>query len=396
MKVLKAFGLAVLTALALTAFSGAASASPSFFVADDYPAALTGEATGETGKMNLYYSTGCVSPKLTGTLSKASETLSPSSGFCNLVKMNGCGLVFHPPVEGVNGTFDIAGPECTGIEVSQFGVKQKIFPKSGLAATFENEGSGSSAKVKIHAQATGLTYEILEGAPKGTYSNGTYTTTWSLKGESAGSSTGVRIAPFPGFSVIGGGSEYAEFHSDLYPASIGGEQVAGEVGGKKVKGIELTTASGTVRCTTATFNTEPLFPNGQLEDTSDLILSPAYSGCVLAGWVPVTVSPSAGCGYNFMLTDGAPYFGNLFVCQATITSSSLGECEITVSSQTRSGMDYANVGSGSNKTVTATANLSGLDYQVANGSECPNAPADGSHSDGKFKGVVSLKIAKVN
>ncbi|HEY5815443.1 MAG TPA: hypothetical protein VIS95_03785 [Solirubrobacterales bacterium] len=395
MKSIKALGLAVFTALALIAFPGAASASPGFFVADDYPAALTGEATGETGKLNLLFSTGCISPKLTGTLGKASETFAPSSSFCAAVKMNGCGLIFHPPVEGVNGSFDIGGAGCTGIEVSQSGLKQRILPQTGLAATFENEGSGASATVKIHAQATGIKYEVLEGGAKGSYSNGTYTTTWSLKGENGGSPTGVHVVPYPGFSVIGGGEQYAEFHSDLYPAAIGGEQVAGEIGGKKIQKIELTTAAGIVKCNTATFSTEPLFPNGLVADASELVVSPEYSGCVIAGAIPATVTHAAGCSYTLGLTGGAPYVGSLFLCQGTITLPGLA-CTITVSGQTRSGMEYVNLGSGSGATVEAKANLSGVDHQIANGKSCPNQPADGSYNTGKYKGVVSLKVTKVN
>lgn len=393
MKILKALGLTVLTVVALTAFSGVASAAPGFFVADSYPATLTGEATGTEGQLTLYFPSKCASPKLTGTLSKASETIAPASGFCALVKMNNCGLVFHPPVEGINGTFDIAGAGCTGIEVSQLGVKEKILPQTGLAATFENEGTGSTAKVKIKAQATGIKYEVLEGAGKGSYSNGAYTTTWSLKGESAGSSTGVRVVPFPGFSVIGGGAN-AEFHSALYPVVIGGEQIAGEIGGKKITKIEMVTAAGTVKCNTATFSTPS--PYSQLEDSSELPLAPTYGGCTLAGVLSATVTPEAGCWYSFALTGGVPYVGNLSLCNATVTPSGAGGCSLTISGQTRSGVEYANVGSGSNATVEARANLSGLDYQVTNGKDCPNAPSDGAHNDGKYKGVVSLKVAKVN
>jgi hypothetical protein len=395
-KIIKALSLTALTVLALTAFSGVASASsPSFFVAGSYPATLKGEVIGK-GELTLYFPSACnETPAIAASLEKPSEALTPSSaGLCNTSNLSGCELTFHPPAEGINGSFDIGGSKCTGISVSQLGLKEKILPQSGLAATFENEGTGAGAKVKVHAQVTGLKYEVLEGGAKGTYSNGSYTNTWTLSGEHAGSATGVSIHPFPGFSVLGGGSEPAEFHSELYPASIGGEQITGKIGETTYKKLTLTTAAGNLKCETATFSVPAGFPNGMLEDSSELLLAPTYSSCTLAGTVPATVTPVAGCSYDFSLTGGTPYVGNLHTCSTEITSIG-SKCKITMANQTQSGMEYADVGSGGSATVEAKANLSGLEYQVANGKECPNSPAEGSYTDGKYKGVISLKVAKV-
>jgi hypothetical protein len=71
------------------------------------------------------------------------------------------------------------------------------------------------------------------------------------------------------------------------------------------------------------------------------------------------------------------------------------KCTVTVSGQTRTGMEYLNAGSGANATVTAKANLSGLTYQVANGKECTGAPADGSYSNGKYIGGTSMSITNI-
>ena len=395
MKKFRAMGQALFVVLVLAAVPSVASASSGVFTAGKYPAILTGEATGEQGKLETALGTSlCTSPTLTATLSKPSEASSTAvtyKGSCSAsLNANGCEFTFHPPTEGINGTFDIGGSKCSGI-TGAVPSKIKILPQSGLAATFENVGAGSSATVKITAKAVGLKYEVLEGAYKGSYSNGSYTTAWSVRGESAGAATGVSVAPYPGFSVIGGGSA-AEFHSDLYPATISGQQTKGVIGGTTIETIRVKTVAGNLTCSTATFSSSSWAPEGLIGDTAELLMAPTASGCKLGGQA-VTVTPKAGCNYNFVLTGSAPYAGSLFLCQTEIASST--GCTVTLSSQTRSGVEYANLGAGSSKTVEAKANLSAVEYQVAGGSKCPNEPANGSYNTGKYEGVISLGVAKV-
>lgn len=394
---IKLLGLAAFTALALTALAGVASASsPGFFVAGSYPATLKGEATGARGELSTNVGTSlCTSPVLTGTLNKAGETLTPSAEYkeCNFnPKMNGCEFTFHPPSSGINGSFDIGGSKCKGISGTQLS-PILILPQSGLAATFQNEGSGTSATVKVQAQATGLKYEVTEGKSKGTYSNGTYQTTWSLRGEAAGKSTGVSVVSYPGLSIVGEG-EGRKFHSDLYPATIGGEQVKGTVGGISVEKIEFTTAVGSMRCNTMAFSSPSfLFPEGQPEDTGELSLSPTYGACSLVGGVPVSVTPETNCVDD--LNVSGVFAGSLGVCEIKIQVTG-SQCAITVPAQIRSGLEFANVGTGSSAQVEAKVNAGGFTYQVISGKNCPNKPAEGVHSDGKYKGVILLEVAKVN
>ena len=108
---------------------------------------------------------------------------------------NGCEFTLHAPSEGVNGSFDIGGAKCTAMTAQQAGTPISIPAQTGLAATFENEGSGTGAKIKVKAQAA-IKYEVV-GDGKG-IRTGTYLTTWSLQGNQGGSPVGIRVQLFQG------------------------------------------------------------------------------------------------------------------------------------------------------------------------------------------------------
>jgi hypothetical protein len=300
----------------------------------------------------------------------------------------GCEFTFHPPSEGTTGTFDIGGPECTGINGAQL-YHINILPQNGLAATFEKEGSGSSATVKIYAQATGLKYEVLDGPSKGTYSDGTYTTTWTMKGEHAGTPTGVSVVPYPGLSIVGEG-ESRKFHSDLYPVRISGEQVEGTIGEIKYSKNQITTGAGNILCSTVMFTSYP--EEGVSEDTGELLLSPMYSSCTFGG-LPATVALEPGCFDDFNVSG---YFAeNLGLCEMEIASK---YCKATFLPQIRPGLTFVNVGTGSSSQVEVKANVSSLEYQLealGGTPNCPNKLKNGSYSNGTYKGAIALKIDKV-
>jgi hypothetical protein len=396
-KGIKILGLAAVAALALTAFSGVASAAGGAFVAGSYPATVTGAATGEQGKLTTARGqTFCTSPTIAANLAQAGETLSatgeyaqPTCGFNTSLKLNGCEFIFHAPVEGTSGSFDIGGSKCTGITGTQAGTGIVIPPQTGLAATFENEGSGTGAKVKVQAQVAGnLKYELTSGEFKGSYSNGSYTTAWSLTGKAGGVATGVSTQAAPGFSVTGAGGG-SQFHSELYPATIGGEQVEGKVGEKTYSKVELFIPEmGSVRC-----NTFTLAGSSLLEDTSELQLAPTMASCSITG-VPKTVTQSPGCSFNFTLTGGLPYVGSLFLCETKVALNAT--CTVTFVGQTRPGMEYVNTGAGTKAAVEAKAGLTGLEYVVSKGAgTCPGGVPNGTYTNGKFTGVMKLSVAKV-
>lgn len=385
---MKSIKYMILGAVAVAAmmFAPAAMAQPSFFTADSYPATVSGEATGAQGVLTTSYGVSkCSSPALSGSLSQAGETLTTSMqyGKCTLWAGAKCTLVLHPPAEGTVGSIDIAGTECKGIEGSQT-TEINIPPQTGLKASFVNQGSGSGATIKVSLETTALKYEAKLSSGWTTFTNGSYTTSWVLSGESGGVATGIAVSPYPGLSIADLGSG-PEFHSPIHPVTIGGELTSD---------LEAQTVTGKLKCKAGSFTSAGWAPGGLVADTSELVMTPSFSKCSVSG-LAATVTSKAGCWDVFSVTGSAPYSGSLYVCQTEIAIDG-SKCVLTVSGQTRSGVGYANVGSGSTSTVQATANLSGVEYQVANGSYCPNEPASGSYATGTLKGGVSLQITKVH
>jgi hypothetical protein len=384
-KGIKTLGLAVFTALALTAFSGVASAAPGYFVAGSYPASINGYSypseiggshlftkAGETGCYNTNNFTGTVS-KPTDTLNGAATYFCSGSIYANLV-MNGCEFILHPPSEGINGTIDIGGSKCSGITGYQIASTLLIPAQTGLAATFENEGTGTSAKVRVKLETASLKYEITEGANKGSYSNGNYTAFWKVSGENAGKATGVSVHAAPGLSIKSG-----EIQSELYPVTIGGEQTSGLIKGVEYPKVELRTGAGVIKCKVATFSSANPFEKA----TSHTELSPTLGSCTVAG-VAATLTSEAGCKYDFQAA------GKLGICGMEAV---VGACKITVSSQLFA-VETANHGAGANGYIEFKPDVSGVSYQVA-GSGCPTEKAPGSYSDGKYTGVIKLGVIKV-
>ncbi len=394
---IKSFGLAVVMALALAGLPGVASASPGVFTAEKYPATVSANIGPESfGHLSTHWGTAkCPSPVLAGNMTKPTETLTLTATLSENCKFaaNKCEFSFHPESESANGTFDIGGVSCSSFTVSVGVCLVTVFTKKGLPATFQNKGTGSSATIEIDAEAEGLAHSSSNCGPKETvFNDASYDTTWTVKGQSEGSSAGISVAPFPGASIIGEG-EGARFHSDLYPSIISGEQVEGTVEGVPYAKIVLRTWPGAnLTCKTATFVTPSFFfPEGLTEDVEDLILAPTYGGCTFAG-INATVTPEAGCFYDFNVA--GPQAGNLGLCAIEIKPTSTA-CVVIVGGQTRPGLKFFNVGSGSSAKVEAKANVSGVSYQIVDGTKCPGKPASGSYSDGKYGGVVLLKVAKI-
>jgi hypothetical protein len=163
-----------------------------------------------------------------------------------------------------------------------------------------------------------------------------------------------------------------------YPVQITGEQTEGK--------HEISTVAGTVKCNTATFT-------GSLtEASSELLITPAYSGCTLAG-VGASVE-TTNCFFRTTLT--TPTGGFIPVdthleCPAGSTGIHFkvtgSTCEVTIDPQTAiTEMKTTNF---TNGTITDTI-WSGFKYTVVNGSKCPNKPASGEYTNGSYKGTAQF------
>lgn len=199
--------LALLISLAaLLGIAGTASAS-SAFIANSYPATVTGTAVSSEKLVITYGNYTCIESKastLSGTLNTAAKTLSTSPewpGLCTgplsslaEFKANGCKFEFTA-TSGGNGEMAI-GPAGCGPMIIQGQVgfcNIEIGPQSGLEnqTTFTNEGSGSTAYVLAQVSLGNLKYT--ECGTK-THENGVYSGSWKLSGKtSGGSSDGLSI-----------------------------------------------------------------------------------------------------------------------------------------------------------------------------------------------------------
>ncbi len=388
MKSIKILGLAAVTALALTVFAGVASAAaPGYFTAGSYPAsvkAVPSYSEGGSYLSTVVGKTQCgTNTGFTETISTAKDTLNgAATKFCsdNLyvdLSMNGCEFLLHPPIEGINGTVDLGGAKCAGATGYQIeGAPMTIPPQTGLAATFENEGTGTGAKVRVHLQTTKLKYEIASGIYSGTYTNGTYTPTWTLSGENGGKATGVSVHAAPGFSFKSGW-----FLSELYPVTTGGEQTSGVIEAVEYTKLTFEGVAGNAKCAVMKFATPWL----TYYETGEMEMAPTFGTCTFGG-VSATVTPAAGCHYRM---EGN---GTLAICGVEVVK---GSCKVTIPAQSRSGLEFVNKGTGATAHVEAKVNVkTGLEYQVS-GSGCPVEKAPGTYTDGKYRGVVNLNVIKV-
>lgn len=398
-KGIKILGLAALAVLALNAFAGIASASgPGYFQSYNLPTTINGTASGIKGTLSVGIAESCTSPSLTGTLTKATDSLATSASYPNgscggFLNMNGCEYIFHPPGEGTEGTFDIGGAECKGITGSGFG-EFRIPAQNGLGASFQNMGSGSTATISVEAHATGLKYELKsEGKYGEIHSNGEYHTTWSLSGEHAGARAWIGVEPNPGLRVQEG-SGAVKFHTAVFPVTVSATQISTTIEHTLYSRSTLQTSAGGLKC--GNVMGAPLFSGSTTgELMSELQLTPLFPECYLGG-LPATVATSVpGCRDTFGLVNaGPPFLGSLTLCEMKITKTG-SKCVITVSGQTKNGMEYLNAGSGASSTVTAKANLSGIAYAVENGKECPTSTADGPYTNGTYIGGAQISVSKI-
>src|SRR5690242_19087390 len=96
MKVVKGMGLAICTALLLTAIVGAGSASAAQFRVDEYPTSLSSTPTGEHVMMADKMKVRCLSATMAGTITGASTVLALAPTYGSGCKINGLNASFNP------------------------------------------------------------------------------------------------------------------------------------------------------------------------------------------------------------------------------------------------------------------------------------------------------------
>jgi hypothetical protein len=161
----------------------------------------------------------------------------------------------------------------------------------------------------------------------------------------------------------------------------------GTVSGTGVTTTEMQTDVGTVKCTSATFTGEMA-----TETTKELLVSPSYSGCSLAGVkVDITIF---NCHFIFSATTPTPPRWHtlwVFLCTPGWSivihdTAGLG-CEVKLESQEPKGVvQLENEAAG---TILASPEVSGIKYSWTAG--CPNSGGKaGSNTNGTYKGNIRL------
>lgn len=367
MRRIRTLALGAVVALGLLAVPAGASAASGFEA--DKPAALQGSSTGFTLVTNVGEQS-CTSPNLAseGTVSAASSlTMQVSNSTCSFfgsnpaLKMNGCKFIFRPGTkagESFNGSYDIGPPGCGPITYKYLDCTVSIGAQTGLAATYQNTGSGNKATVKITSGASGIVYTETGSfcEKQGASSNGQYKGTWTVSGNSSGTQVGVRVVdPLQvGLFVSGKEGDPPTLEAESYPATA-------LVSQKKGWPFMLSLNAGYVSCTETSLTAE------LTGSATEVQLDPSYGGCNALGFAGATIDMNS-CHYVVSLLDvGPPYAGS-----AEIACDQEGDaieivagifCRVTIPEQQGlEGIDIANVGQGHKRELDVDAALTGIEY----------------------------------
>jgi hypothetical protein len=165
----------------------------------------------------------------------------------------------------------------------------------------------------------------------------------------------------------------AEIHSEQAHTIIDGSQPVAE-------DDVYTFNAGTVKCTEASYSGTTTSAT-----SSEVSLTPAYSGCTAFGFVNAKIDIEIEC--TFRLRWGIPPF-RISCTKFTIKITAFN-CHVSMGTQDiNSGVTYDNAGSGSSRDITATLNLSGIKYTQESKSfpGCTN----GTFTNGTYKGSITL------
>jgi hypothetical protein len=402
-KRIKNLGLAVVTALALTAVLGAAGASATSFVTEKAPAAVTSTVAGGTPSVFTFgddygYCSTAILSGASGSTHAAQLFLVPSNLKCNFgnftgessVKLNGCELDFHPgaKVES-NGTFDIVCPAGNAITFepsSSKGCLVTVPAQTGLLARYSNAGgTGSERKVKVNIEAGGINYSQVSGSvcgPTGSFTDGTWTGSATLQASSEGSPVGMYMGNNP-ISISGAPPKLV---AEGYPVRLAGTQATA---------IAMTLQGGTVKCTTTNFNSSASGP------TAQLAVGAEYGGCTVFG-LPGAMNMNE-CTYTLNVLNQAPvgstYAGHadiacpvgraIEIIAYTASNNHTAKCTVTIPGQTTDsgGLTFTNEPTSA---ITLGLGIKGIDYHKQEGSGLGRCTT-GDYTDGTYTGTATLE-----
>jgi hypothetical protein len=383
----KTLGIAIAMALALTAIAGAASASASVFLNPGAGAAegrtWTGVRAGVNHNLTLPgESIGCSDVSFSGAMTGPSGKeilVAPQLSKCVWgglpvsFAMNGCKYRLRPGTgtgSSSTGWLDIVG--CASpMSFEAGGCVVQIGSQHGVGTIQYNSTEVEKNKtVNMIANLSGLEFTrkgACFGAP-GTYTTGTYTGEWLVKGfNSKGEQKPI--------AVEGTGGTSSGFVVEEAPAIFGGERSGTN------KAFLDTGSNGTVTCSTRSFAGSSAAVSFEI-----MTLTPTYSGCKLAGQT-ASVS-TGGCSYEFHRNGGFAIVGG--GCAASPISFTAGGCTVTIGPQSGlSGVTYTNEGAGKLSSLITGGEAKGLTVTAA-GFGCS---VPGTSSIGVYKAVDRFTAA---
>lgn len=402
MKSIRTFVLAALVTAALAALPAAASASGGF-VADEYPATLSGSES--TDSLSFGYGTkavvceGATAPSVEATLDHPSPTVTTDS-----IEVGICagGTAFYPEdcqleLQPDSGTVDIVSSGCGPAKVNlgaPCGMQVLSVPaQTGIEAEYENVGSGSSAGVKVTIDDSGLEYTSSGGlCGKQTLSiDATLNLTATDAGGSPiGASVLADDLPHGLFLAGGPGEGEPRLASLLYPTQVTGERFQlGEVMNGQLTLLEV--SGKKVSCSAGEFD------GGELSGPAygEFSLSAAYSGCKIAAF-NANVAMS-GCEYAY--SDLEQTGEDVYASAAAIVCGEGSEikvtgagCTLKIPAQTLAGGEgtvMANIEEGYDSTVGMMMTASGVKYTASG--LCPLAGfPNGTYSNANHQSDVML------
>jgi hypothetical protein len=392
-RTIKTLGIATAVALALIAVVGASAASASEFQAEGEVGTIT--LSGARGLKSHSLKLGsdwftCKEVAFSGQMTgpNASEvTVGPELG-CTwqagspaVWATHGCKYRLHPGSSsetGTVGSLDITG--CTSpMFFKSSGCEIEVGNQNRVGTLeYKNTVVEGKAAIKVNASLTGIIYTRRGPCTglSGTYSDGTYTGEWIVKGSNSKSeivNVGVYgTAPPPP----------SKFVAQEPPATITAETL------NPTNGKFLTfPKDGGLPCG-STGSTE-----SATGEAGSFTITPTLSGCSFNGSTEaegVSVS-MGGCSFKYSVS------GSFEITGATCASNPIKvnttraaeECTVTVGPQgPLSGLSFANEGTGTARVVRMTSGpVKGLTYTAAG----PHCLGPGTFSDGEYKQTLKFK-----
>lgn len=376
MKNVKTLGIATAMALALIAFVGAGTASANVFESEASPTTWSGSRAGANHKLNLGGETfSCANVNFSGTLEPNAITTTPElnnctwNGFVAGWVMNGCKFRFHAGLgPELKGSVDITG--CEKPMTFTVGTCQiSIGNQSGLGPVTYKNVAGSPKTVTAIASLTGITYTRNSsscGNSAGTFSDGTYTGEWTVKGSTKPG--GVPV----GIEVKSTSVAPSFFSLEETPATITGS----DIGVKErinVPGMELYCESLTLSGTSSTLT------------PTTLTLLPTYKTCTVGGVAVGNEWIGSACNFALHPNGKMDLVGSL--CAEGALTYGRPYCSVQIREQSNlPGLKYTNQGSGKLRTIALSGTVTGVKFDEA-GSGCPN---EGTFTNGVIKITATL------